>query len=256
MKRILTAVCLLALLASLPAQARHFKVYGYNTLDSGEWELVYWTDYVAKSDNTMNYFGKTGVAREGLVSHTFEAEYGITDRFMVAAYLDFEQPSGENLKYIQTRIVAARYRFGEPGQRFFDTAIYVEYYLPDINYQNSRKEKLETRLILEKKINGNTLRINPVLEKVMSGPNVTEGLELEYGVSLYGPFREGLQWGIEYYGGTGELAHINLAAKKHYLVPALSYKISKQLKWNVGAGFGLTDASDDVVFKSILEWEP
>ncbi|NOZ11789.1 MAG: hypothetical protein GXP09_12230 [Gammaproteobacteria bacterium] len=255
MKKILFAVLILALTSGL-AQARHFKVYGYGTPKAGEVELVYWTDYVAKSDTTMNYFGKTGVKRKGLWSQTLELEYGLTDRFTVAAYADFEKPSGEDFKYIQTRVVAARYRFGEAGKRYFDTALYVEYYFPKQNYQGKAKEKIEARLILEKKINDKTLRINPKLEKVTSGPDVNEGLEFEYGASLYGPWTTKLQWGLEIYGSLGELSNIKPRdEQKHYVVPAITYKFSKHLKWNVGAAVGLTDASDDLVIKSLLEWE-
>jgi len=39
------------------------------------------------------------------------------------------------------------------------------------------------------------------------------------------------------------------------VVPAISWKLALALKWNVGTAFGLTDASDDLVIKSILEWE-
>ena len=251
----LLMVVLLTLGLAPSAQARHFKVYGYSTLDPGEWELVYWTDYVARSQRTMDYFGQTGVARQGLWSHTLEAEVGITDRFMVAAYFDFEQPPGEAFKYVQTRIVAARYRFGEPGEHFFDTAIYLEYYLPEVHYQNRPREKLETRLILERQLARSTLRINANFEKITSGPDIDEGLEFGYGISLYTPWSDRLSLGLEYYGGLGELAHVNPAAQKHYLVPALTWRFSKSLKWNVGVAAGLTDASDDVVVKSLLEWE-
>lgn len=255
MKKTVFAVLVLALTTDL-AQARHFKVYGYKTPEAGEVELVYWADYVAKSDTTMDYFGKTGVKREGLMSHTLEIEYGLTDRFTIAAYADFEKPPGEDFKYIQTRVVAARYRFGEAGERYFDTALYVEYYLPDPDYQGIAKEKIEARLMLEKKINDKTLRINPKLEKVTSGPEVEEGLEFEYGASLYGPWTARLKWGLELYGSLGELVNIKSRDKqKHYIVPALTYKFTKQLKLNVGTAVGLTDASDDLVFKSILEWE-
>ncbi len=253
-RHVLLVVALLLILQ--PVHARHFKVYGYGTLDPGEIELVYWTDYVWKSDNEMNYFGATNVDREGLWGHTLEVEYGITERFMIAAYVDFEKPSDEDIKYIQSRIVTARYRFGDPGERFFDTAIYVEYYLPDPDYLGMGKEAIEGRLILEKDIGDKTLRLNPRLEKVVSGPDVEEGLEFEYGARLYGPLTTNFKWGLELYGSLGELVDFKPVDKqKHYIVPALTYKISHSLKWNLGAALGLTDASDDVVIKRLLEWE-
>src|SRR3569832_1255028 len=123
---------LLAFLHFAPAaEANQFKVYGYQGPDAGEVELVYWTDYIASSDLRMPSFGKA-VDREGLFSHTLEVEYGITDRWTIAGYADFEQPSGERLEFVQWRAVFARYRFFERGARFFDTAIYLEYYIPRV----------------------------------------------------------------------------------------------------------------------------
>ncbi len=238
------------------AQARNFKVYGYGTPAAGEAELVYWNDYVLSSDNSMPYFGNSSVSREGLIQHTLEVEYGFTDRLKFALYLDADQPSGENFEFTRARIVAAHYRFGDPGQRFFDTALYIEYYLPRVGYMGKAKEQLEARIILEKQIGESTLRINPVLEKVTSGPDIQEGLELDYSASLYGPISNKLKWGIEYYGGVGELVNAKpLSKQKNYLVPAVTYKFNKHFKWNIGAAVGLTQAADDLVIKNIIEWE-
>ena len=64
-----------AVLATGVTEARSFhKTYGYKTLDKNEIELVYWSEYVAASSNSMPYFGQT-VGRKGLWSNTFEVEY-------------------------------------------------------------------------------------------------------------------------------------------------------------------------------------
>lgn len=44
------------------------KVYGYKTLEKGEVEIVYSAAHVAKSDLTMDYFGKSDVKREKLTN--------------------------------------------------------------------------------------------------------------------------------------------------------------------------------------------
>lgn len=235
------------------AEARHFKVYGYQGPDAGETELVYWTDYVAASDHPMAFFGET-VDREGLWAHTFEIEYGVTDRWAIAAYADFEQPSGEDFEYIQWRAVLSRYRFFERGERFFDTAIYVEYYFRDPGYTGEAQEKIEVRLILEKQLGPSVLRLNPKVEKVWSGPDVEEGLEFEYGASLYTNMTPQLKPGIELYGSLGELVNVKSSdEQQHYVVPAMSWQLLPHVNWNLGVAFGLTDASDDVVVKSIIE---
>ncbi|MBI5197509.1 MAG: hypothetical protein HZA19_02755 [Nitrospirae bacterium] len=257
-KTILCLVILsLAVFCSNPtAEARHLKVYGYMTPKAGESELVYWTDYVIRSDNTMSYFGKTGVDREGLFGHTIEVEYGVTDHWTIAGYLDYEQPSGEDFKYIQTRAVVSRYRFFEKGHHFFDGAVYLEYYIPDPAYAGA-KEKLEARIILEKDLGRAVLILNPILEKVLSGADVEEGLEVEYGAGLYLKTNSRLNPGLEIYGkGMGELVNFKSSdQQKHYIVPVLKWKLTDRLGWNIGLAFGLTDAADDLIAKSILEWE-
>ncbi len=255
-KKLISVLLLLACFAlASTAQARHFKVYGYKTPEAGESELVYWNDYVAQSAKSMAFFGKN-VDREGLLIHTLEVEYGLTDRLKLAAYLDAEQPSGENIELVRARVVAAHYRFGNAGERFFDPAIYIEYYLPRPAYLGYAKERVEARIILEKKLGDMVLKLNPVLEKVVSGPKVDEGMELAYSASLYGPLSDKLQWGIEYYGGVGELVAVKpVDEQKNYLVPAVTYKFNKHFKWNIGAAFGISKAADDLVIKNIIAWE-
>ncbi len=244
---------LILFLFTAAAEARHFKVYGYQGPDAGEVELVYWTDYVAASDLQMPFFGKS-VDREGLWEHTFEVEYGVTDRWTIAGYADFEQPSGKDLEYIQWRAVLSRYRFFERGERFFDTAIYLEYYFRDPDYVGEPQEKIEARLILEKRVGAAVLRLNPKVEKAWSGPNVEEGLEFEYGASLYVGLTPQVKPGIEAYGSMGELVNLKSPRdQQHYIVPAVNWRILPNINWNIGVAFGLTDASDDVVVKSIIE---
>ncbi len=53
----------------------------------------------------------------------------------------------------------------------------------------------------------------------------------------------------------GHLASPAPGCQKQYLVPAMTYRLGEHLKRNLGIAAGLTDASDDVVIKSLLEWE-
>jgi len=90
MARIASAVFLLCLfeLALWPptAEARHLKVYSPYALDKGEAEVAYWFD--AFLDTQLATSGP--FPRERLLRHTGELAYGLTDRWSVEAYLDFE----------------------------------------------------------------------------------------------------------------------------------------------------------------------
>lgn len=248
---------LLVLLLPGPADARDFKVYGYSGPKTGEVEFAYWLDYFIASDNAYPFSGKD-LQKEGLLRHTFEVEYGVTDRWTIAAYLDFEDPDGAEMKYVQFRSVFLRYRLFNPGERFFDPAIYLEYYIPREGERS--EEHLETRLIFEKKMQGVDLRLNPIFDKKLTCPVVdpcekVEGMEFEYGASAYLEVSRGVETGVELYGDMGEIANFKSPEKqKHYFFPAFKAEIGP-VEVNAGIGFGLTSASDDLVFKAIFAWE-
>jgi hypothetical protein len=237
-----------------PAEARDFKVYGYKTPHQGEVELVYWVENFVKGNTQVyDYFGKT-VDKDGLWRHTVEVEYGVTDRWTLAYYADFEQPSGKDFEYVQSRAVFLRYRLFEAGERFFDPAIYLEYYVPRKSY--SAKEKLEARIILEKNVGLVQVKLNPILEKNLSSSDVEEGLEFEYAMGVYLKGFERITPGIEFYGGMGEIGSLkSLPDQEHFVFPTLKVDLPFHVGVETGVGFGLTPHSDDLVVKGIFSVE-
>jgi hypothetical protein len=245
-------VALFAIFALGHAEAQFYKVYGWKTPEAGEIELVYWTTYIASSDLQYTFFNNIA-KKEGMVAHSFELEYGVTDRLTLAAYFDFENPPDHDFKYTRFRAVFFRYRFFNKGEHFFDPAIYVEYYIPRKEYDS---EELEIRLILEKDINNFTLATNTMFEKKTSGHEVDEGLELNFAAGLYYKKYRAIQPGIEYYGKYGEFSDFKeFDAQRHIIFPTLDLRFGPGFHWHVGVGFGLSDASDDVTVKSIFSYE-
>jgi hypothetical protein len=243
----------LVLLAAASADARGFKVYSYSTPDQGESELVLWWDMVLDSDAPYPYFGET-LEKDGLQRYSLEAEYGVTDRWTLAAYADFDKPRGGAFEYVQARAVVTRYRFFEQGERFLDGAIYFEYYLPYHKYAES--EHLETRVILQKDVALWSFILNPLFDKNVSG-EVDEGLELEYAAAIYYRIARGVTPGLEFYGELGPLSNLKPGdAQAHYVFPRVAVKLGPRMAVDAGLGFGLTDASDDLVVKVLLEFEP
>lgn len=247
------------LAATNAVHAKHyFQVYGYGGPEQGETELVAIIDHVTKSDLTMNYFDKTDIPVEGLTDYTLEFEYGITDKWNTAVYFDWEQPKNEDLKYIQTRAVAARYNFFNKGERFFDSGVYFEYYAPREAYLGGTdtKDTLEARIILEKQYGRWDLRLNPIFEKVLSGTSVEEAMEFELAAGLYKSFSNHLSLGLEYYNGFGEIAKpANTDNQDRYVVPVVDYEVQKGFALHAGYAVGLTDASDDEVITTRFEVE-
>lgn len=244
---------LLPLLGMTDAQARGFKVYGYATPSQGEVELVYWFDHVLQSGARYDFAGRPTIVvdKEGLSRHSLELEYGVTDRWTIAGYLDFEDHPDASFEYVQFRTVVSRYRLFEAGERFFDTALYFEYYIPNAAY--GRSEKLETRLIFEKTFAPVNVRINPIFEKALSAPDVDEGVEFEYAAGVYTPVAP-VRLGLEFFGSLGEFGNWKpWDAQTHYLVPAVKFPIGPT-EVDLGVGVGLTQASDDLLVKSIVAY--
>jgi hypothetical protein len=133
-------------LSVLPLRAQFYKVYGYQSAEAGEIEFSLWNSYIPSSDTPYPFFGKD-LSREGLLAHSLELEYGLSNRFGIAAYVDFEDPKEGGIKYVRTKAIMAHYAFFEKGSRPVDIAIYLEYIINKKEYKDY--EELEMRLILE-----------------------------------------------------------------------------------------------------------
>ena len=255
----MSIIVAISLIFSFSLHAQFYKVYGYQPVEAGELELVLWNSYIPSSNLSYNYFGNQR-SREGLWAHSIELEYGLSNKFGVALYFDFEDPKDDSLKFIRTKALMAHWAFFDKGSRPLDIALYLEYIIHNKNYKNY--EELEVRLILEKDIGAFRLDLNPIFEKKTSGAEVDEGLEFNYAAGLY-YLIDGdgilvnknlvIRPGLEFYGKMGEIADPKPGAQQqHYIFPTLDFLIGKSLKWHLGVGFGLTDASDKITIKSIL----
>jgi len=233
------------------AEAQFFKVYPYMTPEAGEKDLFYWFSAIG-SDHQYSFFGNQ-VDRNGLLAHSIELEYGISNKWTAGLYLDFEQPKGHELKHIKTKALMFHGRFWEKGERPVDMGLYVEYILPRKGYKNS--EQIEIKWILEKDLGFHTFVLNPTFEKNISGPSVEEGVEFALNGGWYYKKSLKIQPGIEFYSKLGELKGMEpFGSGKTYLFPAIDIIMGKhgRLTWHTGAGFGLTNPADNFVFKSIL----
>ncbi len=249
MSRKLIALTLFIL--PLIANAQFFKIYPYMTSEAGEKELVYWFSAIG-SKHKYSFFGEP-VDRNGLTAHSLELEYGLSNKWTAALYLDFEHPAGQSLKQVATKAVMFHGRFWEKGERPIDMGLYVEYILPRKSHKAG--EELEIKWILEKDFGFNSFVLNPTFEKITSGPGVGKGIELALNGGWY--FRKSMKYqpGIELYSKWGELRDLSpLNESKTYIFPAIDIIFGTQgnITWHTGAGFGLTNPADNFVFKSIL----
>src|SRR3989475_2644386 len=155
-------LCLLELTLGAPAaEARHLKVYSPYALDTGEAEVFYLFD--AFLDTPLPASGP--FPPKLLLRHTGELAYGLTDRWSLEAYLDFEQPTqggSEQFTFVQYRFETI-YRVFDQHDVWPAIALYVEYTLPRRQYEH--RDEVEWKLLLERRIEDLMIRLNPVWER-------------------------------------------------------------------------------------------
>ncbi len=222
------------------AQEDFYKVYQYETPLAGHTEITAWNTFIGKSRQDLDYFGRS-LSRNHLLAHSIEAEYGVTDHFTVGAYADFEDPRGGGFNLTRGRVVG-RYRFKQRYDKFFNTAVYAEYYFP----RKSEGQELEMRLIMDKDVNDFRFVLNPTLTKVTTGD---KGRPLRPGFTggAYYRRKRFAQPGLEFYSDFKE--------KTATVFPTVDVFATPTMQWNFGVGFGLTGSSDRIVFKSVLSFD-
>lgn len=248
------AILLLVLGISTSVKAQFYQVYGYLTAEANEKELVYWTSYIPSSDQSYSFFGDT-VSRQGMFAHSIELEYGITNKFTVALYADFEKPKGSDLRWVRTKAVALYYQLFEKNLLPIDLALYAEYKLPRKGYKNS--EEIEFKIIMEKDIKAHRIILNPTFEKKISGDDVTEGVEFIFNAAYMYTGNLNFQPRLEYYSKIGELYDPHsYGEQNNYIFPSFDLYFGKygQFRWHAGVGFGITNPADNIIIKSILAW--
>jgi hypothetical protein len=250
-RRLILALGLLVLPAR--ARAQFFKVYDWETPPRAWTEPALWTTWVARSGVEYDGFGGEG-SREGLWAHRAEVEYGVSDRLAVAAYADLQNsPDDGTLRYTGARI-EARYRLFDRYQMLFDPALYLEYSAP--RESSGEPQELEGRLILQRDWEDLRLLLNPAVTTALSGDAMRDGLRGALFSGLYYRRFYHVQPGVEYYAEFGPLSSPDSREDQdHRIFPALRIRIGNGFLWDLGVGFGLTRASDDLTVKSILQWE-
>jgi hypothetical protein len=190
------------------------------------------------------------------MAHSVEIEYGLTPRFTVAMYADFQHPGNEAFRFVMAKAVMAYYRLYEKNMMPVDMAIYFEYKLPRKDFKSS--EEVELKLIFEKDLGYHSIILNPTFEKKISGEDITEGVEFVFNGGYY--YRKNLvfQPGLEFYTKMGELNDmVAFPRQDNYLFPSFELFFGKfgQFRWHAGVGVGLTNQADNLIVKSVLSWE-
>ena len=232
-------------LGVLPLHAQdpfEIQVYEYETVPKGRWNLETHLNYVSKGTTTWE---GPMAPTEGQFHTTFELTRGITDNFELAGYLLFGSYTGGSFQWAGGRI---RPRVSAPKEWNWPigVSLSVEVGFP-VKVFEENGTTLEIRPILEKKFGDWQIDFNPVVGTALSGPGKGEwdfepGLRVGYEVS------KTLDLSVEYYGAIP----FSGGEPVHQIYPGADIHLSEDVVLNVGAGWGLTDAGNQFVWKMRL----
>jgi hypothetical protein len=242
--------------ASRPAGAQEVptfpRVYQWETPQEGWLELSLWETYVPSSDLPYQRFGLDATRRH-LWAHALEIEYGVTDRLSLAAYADFDDPTGRALSFTQAR-VEARYRLFDRYQRLINPALYVEWSWPRGSYGAS--EELEARLILERDLGDVRVAVNPILTRALSGDEAQHTTSLGLAAGIYERRLWIAQPGLELFWYMGPIGSWPGFRRQYFLLgPSGDVNLTPAFSFHVSAGFGLTNGTDDLMVRGFLTYQ-
>jgi hypothetical protein len=242
-----------AAIAQLDPQ--EFEVYPYQTLGRGMVEVETLNAVVANGHSGEGEGLGEAFRSQGTWFNATELTYGLTDRIEAAAYLNLAMPRGEGLWYSGSKY-RLRGRLFDEDTLPVNLGWYIElewHKTPEFDDENL---ELELKPIVEKDFGRLSLIVNPVFEKVLSGPGRTKGWEFGYRNGAYYRWLRYLSPGVEFYGAVGLIDDNDpLAEQQHYIFPVVWGELPNGIEYNIGPGFGLTPNSDHVVMKFNIELE-
>ena len=205
--------------------------YEYMTMPKGRIEAEYYlTPKVPDwNESEVNSWG-----------HQIELEYGITDRWDIGTYLQFEQENDKNkstFSYDGFK-VRTRYRIGEKDEYPVDTLLYLEYKRPA---ELSDPDVFEGKLVVAKDIGKLNLAYNQIIEQKT---DTDEKTEHEYAAGVNYEIFPRVRMGVESKG--------NYTEKKYYVGPTIATTLGNRAWIALGAAFGVNEKSDDLQARMII----
>jgi len=243
-------------MVAMNAQARHLKLYTYDIADVGATVVTYTFDRVSGP--------KAGVEEGNPILHEIEIEYAINKHWMQSFYIDYDYASStanfEGVDEISALKTEFNFPFSEKGKHFFDYRMNIEL-AKVINSETSAygetglPDTAEFRFILEKDFGNFSLILGPMFVQNIAGPGDLGGPNYGFANALLFNVTDKVGATLELHSFMGEFDQLNnFNRQSHTLVPNLDFAITENIGFSLGAGIGLTSATDDFTFRASINY--
>ncbi|PWT70775.1 MAG: hypothetical protein C5B59_20080 [Bacteroidetes bacterium] len=244
---VLLGICILV--HSSSAQENYeIQVYGSQTVSKRATMLELHSNYTFDGTKTV----EDGVLPTNHMLHeTIEVTHGFTNYFEVGFYFFTAFGSNNRSNYVGSHI---RPRVMVPKEWNWPVGASLSleggYQKPEYSEDNWT---LEIRPIVDKQIGRLYASLNPTFDKSFHGSSKDFGFVFSPNAKISFDFTKVIAAGVEYYGSIGPLNNFFPAQnQRHQLFAAIDLDWSPNWEFNCGYGWGLTQSTDNGIFKVIL----
>jgi len=239
------------------SQARHLKLYTYDLADPGTGILTYTFDRISGP--------REGIRNGNPALHELELEYAFTKQWMQSLYVDYDYRSAasgeEAVNEISSLKTEFNFAFFEKGEKFVDFRLNMELAKAvnnktDAYGNNDAADTVEFRFIFEKNFEKFSIVFGPMLVKDIAGPGELGGWTYGHASAIQMDISDRVGFGLEFHGSLGEgedLGHIE--KQSHTIVPNLDIALTRDTTFSIGAGFPLTDVTDDFTLRAAIAYK-
>lgn len=188
---------------------------------------------------------------QGAFHETLELTHGWTSWFETGFYLFTSIQPHEGWEWVGDHI---RPRVRAPES--WELPVGLSFSL-EVGYQQRTYSvdtwTLELRPIIDKKLGPLYASFNPVFERSLKGESVKDGFEFSPSAKVAYDLTPNVSAGVEYYGELGPVRAVDpVRQQQHLLFAVVDLDLGAKWEFNAGVGFGLTPATDRLIFKLIL----
>lgn len=249
LKTLLLSALFAFIFTGLKAQDNYeIQVYGSDLVDTGHTMVELHSNYTFNGI-TAPVDGQ--LPTNHVVHETVEITHGWTPWFETGFYFFNSLGSDGRTAYVGSHI---RPRFAAPESWKWPVGVSMSF---EFGFQkkefSANTETLEIRPIVDKKMGGWYVSLNPTLDQSFAGPDEHRGLIFSPNIKWSYDVTKAVALGLEYYGSTGPVFHLDpVQEQQHQIFAAMDLNTDPKWEFNAGLGIGLTNATDKGIFKIII----
>jgi len=184
---------------------------------------------------------------------SFEVSHGWTNAFETGIFIE-TSPSSEDRHPAFTGFhLRPKFRLAEWPPLPFHVSVSLEYAFLKQADDLTFRQAIAFTPILERHVGRFEMSFNPAVEVAITGPDAGSSPVFEPSAKAASRIARLVWLGVEYYAETGSIRRLEPLAEQHHLIlPVVDIRSASGWELSLGAGRGLTGASEHWVVKSIL----